>query len=126
MKIPLKSSEIRRNSRNKPIHPGILGGTIQPCFCTGSCTGKEYSGGTGQYSTKSSSLVFRLETKQPFEPCESVTVQRTGRSDRGPYGSMFFSYGTVLHLKWIVEMANSRFSRLDRTVQSRFKNHDLR
>ena len=116
MKIPLKSSEIRRNSRNKLVHPGILGGTIQPCFCTGSCAGKEYSGGIGRYGTKSSSLVFRLETKQPLQPCEPVTVHRTGWSDCGPYGSMFFSYGTVLHLKWNVEMADSRFSRSDRTV----------
>ena len=125
MKKPLKSFEIRRNNRNKPVHPGILGGTIQPCFCTGSCAEKEYFGDTSRYGTKSSSLVFRLETKQPFEPCELVTVHRTGRSDRGPYGSMFFSYGTVLHLKRIVEMANSRFSRSDHTVQSGFKNHDL-
>ena len=58
MKILPKSSEIRWNSRNKPIHPCILGGTIQPYFYTSSGARTEYSSGTGQYSTKSSSLVF--------------------------------------------------------------------
>ena len=57
-KYRLKSSEICRNSRNKPEHPGILGSTIQPCFCTGSGARTKYSGGTGRYGTKSSSLVY--------------------------------------------------------------------
>ena len=48
-KISLKSSEIRRNSRNKPVHPGILGGMIQPCFYTSSSAGMEYSSGTSRY-----------------------------------------------------------------------------
>ena len=34
--------------------------------------------------------VLRLETRKPFEPCESVIVHRTVRSDRGLYGSMIF------------------------------------
>ena len=110
MKIPSKSSEIRQNSQNKPVHPGILGDTILPCFCTGSCAKKEYSGGIDKYGMKSSSLVLRLETKQPFEPCEPVTVHKTKQSKRGPYRSMLFSHGMVLHLKWTVEMAGSRFS----------------
>ena len=59
MKIPPKSSEICRNSRNKPVHLGILGGTIKPCFCIGLGVGTEYSGGIGRYGTKSSSLVKR-------------------------------------------------------------------
>ena len=54
-----KSSEIRQNSRNKLVHPGILGGTIQPCFCTGSSAGTEYSNSTGRYDTKLSSLKIR-------------------------------------------------------------------
>ena len=59
MKIPPKSSEIRRNSRNKPVHLGSLGGTIKPCFCTGLGVEMEYSGSIGRYGTKSSSLVKR-------------------------------------------------------------------
>ena len=47
MKISPKSSEIHRNSQNKPVDPGILGGTIQPCFCTGLGVGTEYSDSTG-------------------------------------------------------------------------------
>ena len=57
MKIPSKSSEIHRNSRNKPVHLGILGGTIKPCFCIGLGVGMEYYGGID--GTKSSSLVKR-------------------------------------------------------------------
>ena len=57
MKIPPKSSEICRNSRNKPVHLGILGGTIKPCFCISLGVGMEYYGGID--GTKSSSLVKR-------------------------------------------------------------------
>ena len=42
---------------------------------------------------------FKAETRQLFETCEPITIHRTGRSDRGPDGSMLFSHGTVLHLK---------------------------
>ena len=63
--------------------------------------------------------VLRLETRQLFEP---VMVHRTIRLDCGPYRSMLFLHGTVLHLKQIVEVDGSRVSRSDRTVQSGFKN----
>ena len=56
-KILSKSSEIHRNSRNKPVHPGILGGMIQPCFYIDSGVIMEYSDSTDRYGTKSSSLV---------------------------------------------------------------------
>ena len=67
----------------------------------------------------------RFETKQgsPFEPSEPFTVHRTGRSDCGPYGSMLFSHGTVLHLKWTVDVNGSRVLRSNRTVRSRSKFH---
>ena len=51
--------------------------------------------------------VLRLETRQPFEPCEPVMIHRTRQSDRGPDGSMLFSHGTVLHLKRTVKLNGS-------------------
>ena len=68
--------------------------------------------------------VLRLETRQLFELCESVTVHRTVRSDCSPDGSMLFSHGMVLHLKRSIEVNGLRVSRLDRTVQFGFKNLD--
>ena len=65
---------------------------------------------------------LRLETRQPFEPCEPVTVHRTGQSDRGLDGSMLFSHGMVPYLKRTVKPNGSRVSRLDRTVRSGFNN----
>ena len=44
------------------------------------------------------------ETRQPSEPCESVVVHRTERSDRGPDGSMLFLHGTVPYLKRTVKL----------------------
>ena len=64
---------------------------------------------------------LRLETRQPPEPCEPVTIHR---SDRGLDGSMLFSHGTVLHLKQTAKVNGSRVSRSDRTVRSGFKKHD--
>ena len=68
-------------------------------------------------------LCFKLKQGSPFEPCEPVTVHRTGWSDCGPDNSMLFSHETVLHLKWTVDVNGSRVSRSDRTVRSGFKFH---
>ena len=46
--------------------PGIWSGTIQPCFGSGT----EYSGGTGQYGTQSSSLQYNYTN--------TVTVTKIG------------------------------------------------
>ena len=62
---------------------------------------------------------FKAKTRQPFDP---VTVHRTGQLDRGPDGSILFSHGTVLHLKWTLKVNGSRVSRSDCTVWSRFNN----
>ena len=62
---------------------------------------------------------FKAETRQPFEP---VMIHRTGRSDRGSDGSILFSHGTVLHLKWTLKVNSSRVSQSDCTVQSKFNN----
>ena len=67
-------------------------------------------------------VVYKAETMQPFKPCEPATVDRTGRSDRGPDGSMLFSHGTVPYLKRTVKLNGSRVFRSDRTVQSGFNN----
>ena len=66
---------------------------------------------------------LRLETRQPPEPREPVTVHRTEQSDCGSDGSMLFSHGTVQHLKQTVEVNGSRVFRSDRTVWSGFKFH---
>ena len=66
---------------------------------------------------------LRLETRQPPEPRESVTVHRTEWSDRGLDSSMLFSHGTVQHLKWTAEVNGSRVFWLDRKVWSGFKFH---
>ena len=63
----------------------------------------------------------RLRLKES-EPSELVTVHRTGRSDRGPDGSMLFSHGTVPYLKPTVNLNGSRVFRFDRTVRSEFNN----
>ena len=63
----------------------------------------------------------RLRLKES-EPSEPVTVHRTGRSDRGPDGSMLFSHGTVPYLKPTVNLNGSRVFRSDRTVRSGFNN----
>ena len=63
----------------------------------------------------------RLRLKES-EPSEPVTVHRTGRSDRGPDGSMLFSHGTVPYLKPTVNLNDSRVLRSDRTVRSGFNN----
>ena len=68
---------------------------------------------------------LRLETRQPLEPCEPVTIHRIGWSDRSPNGSMLFSHGTVLHLKWTVDVNGSRVSWSNSTVRFGFKFHDL-
>ena len=43
-------------------------------------------------------VVYKAETMQPFKPCEPATVDRTGRSDRGPDGSMLFRMERFLTL----------------------------
>ena len=68
---------------------------------------------------------FKLKQGSPFESCEPVTVHKTGRSDWGLDGSMLFSHGMVLHLKWTVDVNGLRVSRSNRTVRSGFKFHDL-
>ena len=65
---------------------------------------------------------LRLKEAEPSEPSEPVTVHRTGRSDRGPDGSMLFSHGTVPYLKPTVNLNGSRVFRSDRTVRSGFNN----
>ena len=67
---------------------------------------------------------LRVETRQPFEPCESVTVHRIRWSDRGPDRSMLFSHGTVPYLKRTVKLNGSRVSQSDRMVRSGFNNLD--
>ena len=69
---------------------------------------------------------LRAETSKPFELSESVTIHRTGRSDRGPDGSMLLSHGMVPYLKRTVNLNSSRVSRLDRTVRSGFNNLDFK
>ena len=51
-----------------------------------------------------------------------ITILRTVRSDRGSYGSLFFSHRTVLEAKRTAKMSGSRFFRLDHTVWSGFQN----
>ena len=65
---------------------------------------------------------FWAETRQSFEPCEPITVHRTGWSNRGPDGSMLFSHGMVPYLKRTVKLNGSWVSRSDRTVRSGFNN----
>ena len=65
---------------------------------------------------------LRLKESEPSEPSEPVTVHRTGRSDRGPDGSMLFSHGTVPYLNPTVNLNGSRVFRSDRTVRSGFNN----
>ena len=60
--------------------------------------------------------------KKPFEPQKLVTVHKTGRSDRGPCGSLLFWYGIVLLPKQTVKQNGSRFFRLDHTVRFGFQN----
>ena len=62
---------------------------------------------------------------QPFKPFEPAMVHRTGRSDRGPDGSMLFSHGMVPYLKRTVKLNSSRVSQSDRTVRSGFNNLDF-
>ena len=52
-------------------------------------------------------------------------VHKTGRSDRGPCGSLLFWHGTVPYLKQTVNLNGSRVFRFDRTVRSEFNNLDL-
>ena len=68
---------------------------------------------------------FKLKQGSSFEPCEPVTVHRTGQSNWGLDGSMLFSHGTVLHLKWTVDVNGSRVSWSNSTVRFGFKFHDL-
>ena len=63
-----------------------------------------------------------MKESEPSEPSKPVTVHRTGRSDRGPDGSMLFSHVTVPYLKPTVNMNGSRVFRSDRTVRSGFNN----
>ena len=60
--------------------------------------------------------------KKPFEPQKLVTVHKTGRSDRGPCGSLLFWHGTVLHPKQTIKLNSSRFFWSYRRVQSGFQN----
>ena len=60
--------------------------------------------------------------KKPFEPQKLVTVHKTGRSDRGPCGSLLFWHGIVLLPKQTVKQNGSRFFRLDHTVRFGFQN----
>ena len=53
---------------------------------------------------------FRAETRQPFKPCELITVHRTGQSNRGPDGSMRFSHGTIPYLKRTMKLNGSQVS----------------
>ena len=62
---------------------------------------------------------LRAGTRKLSKP---VMVHRTGRSDRGPDGSMLFSHGTVPYLKRTVKLNGSRVSRSDHTVRSEFNN----
>ena len=64
---------------------------------------------------------LRLETRQPLESCEPISVHRL---DCGSDGSMLFSHETVLHLKRTAEVNGSRVSQSDHTVRSGFKKHD--
>ena len=68
---------------------------------------------------------FKAEIMQPFKPFEPAMVHRTGRSDRGPDGSMLFSHGMVPYLKRTVKLNSSRVSQSDRTVRSGFNNLDF-
>ena len=63
----------------------------------------------------------RLRLKES-ELSEPVTVHRTGRSDRGPNGSMLFSHGTVPYLKQTVKLNSSRVFRSNHTVWFGFNN----
>ena len=47
---------------------------------------------------------------------------QTGRSNRGPNGSMLFSHGTVPYLKQTVNLNGSRVFQSDHTVWSEFNN----
>ena len=60
--------------------------------------------------------------KKPFEPQKLVTVHKTGRSDRGPCGSLLFWHGTVLLPKQTVKQNGSRFFRLDHMARFGFQN----
>ena len=60
--------------------------------------------------------------KKPFEPQKPVMVHKTGRSDRGPCGSLLFWHGTVLHPKQTIKLNSSRFFWSYRRVQSGFQN----
>ena len=67
-------------------------------------------------------LRFRFKGKQGTVRNGLITVLRTVRSDRGSHGSLHFSHRVVLETKRTAKMNDSRFSRLDRTVRSRFQN----
>ena len=55
---------------------------------------------------------FRAETRQPFEPCEPVTIHRTGQLNCGPDGPCFFRMERFLTLNrpwnWTVHKFPSR------------------
>ena len=67
-------------------------------------------------------LRFRFKGKQGTVRNGLIKVLRTIRSDRGSHGSLHFSHRVVLETKRTAKMNGSRFSRLDRTVRSRFQN----
>ena len=67
-------------------------------------------------------LRFRFKWKQGTVRSGLITVLRTGRSDRGSHGFMFFSHRAVLDAKRTVKMNGLRVFRSDRTVRSGFQN----
>ena len=67
-------------------------------------------------------LRFRFKRKQGTMRSGLITILRIVRSDRGSHGSLLFSHRAILKAKRTVKMSSSRFSRSNRTVQSRFQN----
>ena len=70
-------------------------------------------------------LKFRFKGKQGTVRSDLITVLRTVRSDHSSHKSLLFSHRAVLEAKRIAKMSDSRFSRSDYVVRSRFQNLDL-
>ena len=68
------------------------------------------------------SFWFKFNGKQGTMRTGLITILRTVRSDRGSYGSLFFSHRTVLEAKRTAKMNGSRFFQSDHTVRSGFQN----